>query len=92
MLINHYLLYPTWVIYDIKKSRGCMISDYIPNQLRSWNLAMRKRDKEGHSKRERNRLKFLREQKDQRNIAKHNTGFNFPRKRDIEFKDQEKKE
>ena len=53
---------------------------------------MRKRDKEGLSKRERNRLKFLREQKDQRNIAKHNTGFNFPRKRDIEFKDQEKKE
>jgi len=52
---------------------------------------MRKKDKKGLSKRERNKLKFIREQKNQRYIAKHNFDFNFPRSRDIEFKDQEEK-
>ena len=48
-------------------------------------------DKKGFSGKEKRRLKFLREQKDQRNIKKQNFDFIFPKKRDIRFKNPEKK-
>jgi DNA-directed RNA polymerase subunit E'/Rpb7 len=62
-----------------------MIFDCIRNRLRSWNLIMEK-DKKKLSEKEKRRLKFIKEVKNQRNIKKHN--FNFPRSRNIEFKDR----
>ena len=42
-------------------------------------------------KKEKKRLKAIREMKEQRNIAKRNINFIFPKKRDIRFSDPEKK-
>jgi len=38
-------------------------------------------------KKEKKRLKAIREMKEQRNVAKHNIDFIFPKKRDIRFSD-----
>jgi len=51
-----------------------------------------RKDKKKISGKEKRRLKFIRESRDQRNIKKQNIGFVFPKKRDIRFKNPEKKE
>ena len=43
-------------------------------------------------KKEKKRLKAIREMKEQRNIAKHTPDLIFPRKRDTRFSDPKKKE
>jgi len=50
-----------------------------------------RKDKKGLSGKEKRRLKFIWEAREQRNITKHNIDFIFPKKRDIRFKDQESK-
>ena len=49
------------------------------------------KDKKKISGKEKRRLKILREQKDQGNTKKQNFDFIFPKKRDIRFKNPEKK-
>ncbi len=50
-----------------------------------------KQNKKGLSGKEKRRIKFIQEQRDQRNIKKYNLDFTFPRTRDIRFKDPESK-
>lgn len=50
-----------------------------------------KKDKKGLSGKEKRRLKFIRETRNQRNIAKHNIDLTFPRTREIRFKDPKEK-
>ncbi|MBA7496383.1 hypothetical protein ES702_06991 [subsurface metagenome] len=50
-----------------------------------------KRDKKALSKKDKRRLKFIRETREQRNIAKYNIDFIFPKKRDIRFSDPKEK-
>jgi len=52
---------------------------------------MKKQVKKKPMGKERRRLKFLREQKEQRNIKKHNINLIFPKKRDIRFSDPKEK-
>jgi len=50
-----------------------------------------KKDKKRLPGKEKRRLKFIREQKEQRNTAKRNINFIFPKKRDIRFSDPKEK-
>jgi len=47
-----------------------------------------KKDKKKISGKEKRRLKFIREARDQRNDTKRNLDFTFPRTRDIRFKEK----